>query len=239
MSITPADIQQQRFSEAKRGYNPGEVDVFLETLAAEVDAMLRKIADLKGRLNNAEKQLAGAQAQLAHQAQAQQAAPTPQALPQANTTGATEQQISKALIAAQQSADRIVSDAQHESSRIREEADGKAREVIRQALQQKQDEFDEIERLKESREEFRASYMKLIQHFLDDANAVFPEAMLVQPTPTGSEASRKSSVVQSSASASVQPAQAQASTPQSVPADKTVLSSAVQPQDGNVFDDLD
>ena len=46
MAITPADIQAQTFSEAKRGYDPAEVDVFLETLSSEVDAMLAKIVDL-------------------------------------------------------------------------------------------------------------------------------------------------------------------------------------------------
>ena len=35
MAITPADIQAQTFSEAKRGYDPAEVDVFLERLASE------------------------------------------------------------------------------------------------------------------------------------------------------------------------------------------------------------
>ena len=58
MAITPADIQAQTFSEAKRGYDPAEVDVFLETLSSEVDAMLAKIVDLKGRLTATEQQLA-------------------------------------------------------------------------------------------------------------------------------------------------------------------------------------
>ena len=60
MAITPADIQAQTFSEAKRGYDPAEVDVFLETLSSEVDAMLAKIVDLKGRLTATEQQLADA-----------------------------------------------------------------------------------------------------------------------------------------------------------------------------------
>lgn len=74
MAITPADIQAQTFSEAKRGYDPAEVDVFLETLSSEVDAMLAKIVDLKGRLTATEQQLADAQAQLA---QAQDATARP------------------------------------------------------------------------------------------------------------------------------------------------------------------
>ena len=61
MAITPADIQAQTFSEAKRGYDPAEVDVFLETLSSEVDAMLAKIVDLKGRLTATEQQPRGRQ----------------------------------------------------------------------------------------------------------------------------------------------------------------------------------
>ena len=48
MAITPADIEQQTFSPSKHGYDTEEVDAFLEQLSAEVDAMLQKIADLKG-----------------------------------------------------------------------------------------------------------------------------------------------------------------------------------------------
>ena len=47
------------------GYNPEEVDSFLEQVSSEIDAMLQKIADLKGRLTNTEQQLAVAQDQIA------------------------------------------------------------------------------------------------------------------------------------------------------------------------------
>ena len=185
MAITPADIQAQTFSEAKRGYDPAEVDVFLETLSSEVDAMLAKIVDLKGRLTATEQQLADAQAQLA---QAQDA--TAQAAPAAPAPdfSAQERQISAALIAAQQTAETIVNDANENAERIRNEADAKAREVIRQALTEKQAELEEIDRLKASREEFKAEYLKLIQHFMDDAQNSFP-ADLMASTPVGSAAS--------------------------------------------------
>ena len=65
MAITPADIEQQTFSPSKHGYDTEEVDAFLEQISSEVDAMLQKIADLKGRLNNTEQQLAAANAQIA------------------------------------------------------------------------------------------------------------------------------------------------------------------------------
>lgn len=184
MAITPADIQAQTFSEAKRGYDPAEVDVFLETLSSEVDAMLAKIVDLKGRLTATEQQLADAQAQLAP-AQAVPAAPVAAPAPDFS---AQERQISAALIAAQQTAETIVNDANENAERIRNEADAKAREVIRQALTEKQAELEEIDRLKASREEFKAEYLKLIQHFMDDAQNSFP-ADLMASTPVGSAAS--------------------------------------------------
>lgn len=184
MAITPADIQAQTFSEAKRGYDPAEVDVFLETLSSEVDAMLAKIVDLKGRLTATEQQLADAQAQDAT-AQAVPAAPVAAPAPDFS---AQERQISAALIAAQQTAETIVNDANENAERIRNEADAKAREVIRQALTEKQAELEEIDRLKASREEFKAEYLKLIQHFMDDAQNSFP-ADLMASMPVGSAAS--------------------------------------------------
>ena len=195
MAITPADIESMTFSEAKKhGYSTEEVDAFLDQVSTEVDAMLKKIADLKGRLNNSEQQLAAAQAQVA-QLQEQQsetmAAPAVEYVPAPAASGesglsATEHQISQVLIVAQQSADKIVSDARTNAETIRSEADQKAREVIRQALAEKQSELDEIDRLKQSREEFRNEYKKLLQHFIDDADSVFPQRSLV--TPNGSAA---------------------------------------------------
>ena len=181
MAITPADIQAQTFSEAKRGYDPAEVDVFLETLSSEVDAMLAKIVDLKGRLTATEQQLADTQA-------AAQAVPAAPVAAPAPDFSAQERQISAALIAAQQTAEGIVNDANENADRIRNEADAKAREVIRQALTEKQAELEEIDRLKASREEFKAEYLKLIQHFMDDAQNSFPSDLMAS-TPVGSAAS--------------------------------------------------
>lgn len=189
MPITPDEIQKQMFSEARRGYDPGEVDAFLERLATEVDTMLQKIYDLKNRLTATEAELADAQAQLASAAAmpAPAAAPEPVA-PQAAGISASERQISAALIAAQQTADAIVAEAQQNADHICSEADAKAREVIRQALQEKQEELKEIDRLKASREDFKAEYLKLLQHFMDDAQNSFPSDLMVSSTPVGSAA---------------------------------------------------
>lgn len=216
MAITPADIQAQTFSEAKRGYDPAEVDVFLEQLASEVDAMLSKIVDLKSRLTATEQQLADAQAQLAAQpAPAPAPAPAPQ-----HDYSATERQISAALISAQQTADNIIAEAQQNAERISNEADAKARDVIRQALQEKQNELAEIDRLKASREEFKSEYLKLIQHFMDDAQNSFPSDLLAS-TPVGSAAAPA-------------PAPAPVAEPAPVP-----VADPFAPLDNFVADDLD
>jgi hypothetical protein len=175
MAITPSDIEHMTFSEDKdHGYNTDEVDAFLDQLSVEVDAMLKKIADLKGRLTSTEQQLASAQAQVAQLQDATGSTATSSDTASVQQMAASERQISQVLIVAQQSADKIVADARQSADDIRNEADQKAREVIRQALAEKQTELDEIERLKDSQDSFREAYKKMLQHFMDDADAVLP-----------------------------------------------------------------
>lgn len=247
MAITPADIEQLTFSPSKHGYDTEEVDAFLEQLSGEVDAMLQKIADLKSRLNSSEQQLAAAQAQI-ETLQAQKGAaaiapiaPAPAPAP-APALNASEQQISKVLIVAQQSADKIVADAKASANEIRTEADQKAREVIRQALAEKQNEMDEIDRLKQSREDFRAEYKNLLQHFMDDADAVFPTtgkkvSVSVAAAPVSTPAPAPAPAPAQAATPEPAPAPAPASA--SAPADKTVLTSAPTFTPGVNVDDLD
>lgn len=50
MKITPLDIRQMQFPKGFRGYPPQEVDAFLETLAEEVEEVLRENATLRERV---------------------------------------------------------------------------------------------------------------------------------------------------------------------------------------------
>lgn len=191
MAITPADIEQQTFSPSKHGYDAEEVDAFLEQISTEVDAMLQKIADLKGRLNSTEQQLAAAQQELAERSA--YVPPTEAPVVETSSTGASERQIAQVLIVAQQSADKLVAEARDNADKIRKDADAKSRKIIQEALAEKQNELDEIDRLKQSREEFRKEYKELLQHFMDDAEAVFPNQDSLDSTPNGSSSVSSSS----------------------------------------------
>ena len=126
--------------------------------------------------------------------------------------------LSQVLIVAQQSADKLVEDARANAESIRNDADQKAREVIRQALAEKQNELDEIDRLKASREEFRTEYKKLLQHFMDDAESVFP----AQGLGTSLSGSKGTTHTDAAPAPVVTPAPAPASDPAPAPAQGTV-----------------
>ncbi len=184
MAITPQDIEKLAFTPSKHGYETEEVDAFLEQLSGELDAMLQKIADLKSRLTASNKELEAANTRVAELEAQLSAGGTGDVTPvaDADSVAATEHQISQALIVAQQSSDRLIAEARENADKIRNEADQKAREVIRQALAEKQNELDEIERLKNSREAFREEYKSLLQHFMDDAESVMPAALITEQT---------------------------------------------------------
>lgn len=234
MAITPAEIDQLTFSPSKHGYDTDEVDNFLERLSSEVDQMLQKIADLKGRLTASEAQLAEAQNKVV-ELQSQPVVSATQVT--TSSTGASEAQISQVLIVAQQSADKMVAEAKENAEKIRTEADQKARQVIRQALAEKQSELDEMDRLKASRESFRDEYKALLQKFMDDADNAFAEK-LVSSVPTGSAAIEVPVSSMSEAAPETSPVFPTISSTEPVDADATVLVPQT-PLSGVDVDDLD
>jgi cell division initiation protein len=57
MSITALEIQEARFHEVNRGYDPNEVDEFLERVAADVDTLNRALSDAAARIKAVEQEL--------------------------------------------------------------------------------------------------------------------------------------------------------------------------------------
>ena len=59
MKITPVDIKNQQFGKSFRGYDPSEVDSFLEMVCSTLEDLVRENAGLKEKLSSAESTLVG------------------------------------------------------------------------------------------------------------------------------------------------------------------------------------
>ncbi|MDR2108788.1 MAG: DivIVA domain-containing protein [Coriobacteriales bacterium] len=177
MAISATEIQQQSFGTARHGYDPQEVDIFLERLAVEVDTMNHALSEARTRIEAADARVTAAEQKA--QAAARQAA----AAPAASTSGVTEDQISRAFIAAQRSADALKEEARQEAEKVYRDAETRGRDIVRDALAEKQRILDEADRLRKSCERFRTEYLSLLDHFQADANKVMPgrEAQQLEP----------------------------------------------------------
>ncbi|MCL2883186.1 MAG: DivIVA domain-containing protein [Coriobacteriia bacterium] len=185
MSITALEIQQIKFGEVRKGYNPDEVDEFLEKVATDVDVLNRAITEAAARIKNAEERAKRAEDDLA-QAQAElkaQAKSPVSALADTGSLGrqksrydmsASEEAISKAFIAAQVSADRLKEEARQEAEKLFREADAKAKDIVRDSHDEKLRVQNEIERLRLSSEKFRTDFLSMLKHYSTDAQNRFP-----------------------------------------------------------------
>ena len=131
MAITMQDIQDEGFEHALRGYDVGQVDVFLERVANEVDAMNKQIADLESQLKEAKDELAKTRGELAEANAEAKIEPMQERLEEKKSL---DNAIAEAFIAAQRSAAQIKEDARIEGDRIYRESEAKAREFIRESL---------------------------------------------------------------------------------------------------------
>jgi len=103
VALNPQLIREARFKQAKRGYDPVEVDSFLEQTAAALEAAQNEATAMEARARAAVARL---------QELAQPATDTPRA-----TTDDSET-ISRTLLLAQRTADAAIADAQAEAERV-------------------------------------------------------------------------------------------------------------------------
>ncbi|MDR0500378.1 MAG: DivIVA domain-containing protein [Coriobacteriales bacterium] len=176
MAITALDIQQQMFSRGAKNestYKAQEVDEFLERLAVEVDTFNRALVEARSRYEAAEARAQAAERELA-QAQASLSSLKSQGQTKDSSAAATEEQISRAFIAAQRSADALTAEAKEKADASYREAEARARDIVRDALAEKQRIISEVDRLRASCEKFRSDYLSLLNHFSADAQKVMP-----------------------------------------------------------------
>jgi DivIVA domain-containing protein len=146
MTLTPSDIEQKTFSTALRGYNLDEVDDFL-------DEVVRSMRKLQEELETAQSELETRGAVVDDSVEP---APVAPAVPAAvveppptppPVTPIDESAVGKALIAAQETAERIINDARSEADEIMVRAQSEAETFEESRLQRKEEADREISRI--------------------------------------------------------------------------------------------
>ncbi len=137
MKLTPLDIHHKEFRHSLRGYNEEEVDAFLDEVADEFERLFKENIDLSEKLDTAREQVRGYEAQ--------------------------KETLHNTMVAAQRSAEDIVTKAREEAGSLLKDAEVKAKEIIHNALTQKQKVAGELVRIKQAEEDFRARFKKMLE----------------------------------------------------------------------------
>ncbi len=154
IDLTPLDVRNKRgdFKKLMRGYDPQEVDVFLELAAERLEGLVRENLKLRERTQTLQDQVS---AQAGREQAVQDALVTAQEL-RADIRAQTQRE-----------ADHALREAESEARRILAEADADVRAKIRETerhAEQVQDALGELER---RRDRFLKEFRSLLQRELD------------------------------------------------------------------------
>lgn len=208
MAITSAEIHNQSFSIDRKGYDVDEVDVFLEHVADEIDALNEQIASLQGQVSD--DAFAGFdRPAVIEEEEPAQPEPTPApAAPaidesvlaekdariaelerQLEAKKADDNAIAQALIIAQRSADEILANAKADAAATIKDAEDEADRILDKAENDRQKVIDAIHKLEDDREEAREDYRDLLNDFITDATRKLAEIGEKAPKAAGALAS--------------------------------------------------
>jgi cell division initiation protein len=126
MKITPLDIKKQEFKKVLRGYDPIEVDAFLDTLSNEFSDMLKQMKELKEQYIEMEIQLRDFKQK--------------------------ERDLQQILMQAQETSARSVENARKEGELIIQEAELKASQIVDHGRMEVMKAKEELANLKAKKE---------------------------------------------------------------------------------------
>ena len=164
MPITVAMIEEKEFKTKMRGYDPVEVDEFLDEICDEMVAMQEEISTLTQRLN-----------QTAHSAYVSSAIPTPVPPPAPIPAPAPAPKPVEAPKAdSSEAAQRLLAQAQKVYDETIAEAKAKAEEILSGASErassgledleaEKSDLQQEVEMLRQAAKDYRERFLRLIE----------------------------------------------------------------------------
>ncbi len=154
MKLTPLDIHHKEFRHSLRGYSEEEVDAFLDQVADEFERLFKENIDMSERLESANEKVKHYQDM--------------------------ERTLHNTMLAAQRSAEDIVSKAREEAATVLRDAEVKAKEIIHSALTNKQKVAGELVRIKQAEEEFRTRFTSMLEGHLRNVQEItLPEDVSV------------------------------------------------------------
>ncbi len=141
MKLTPLDIKKQEFRKTLRGFDPMEVETFLEMVADEYEEILKERNDLKEEVNKLKTQLQDYQQ--------------------------VEHTLKETLMNAQESIKRARANSEKEGQMIIREAELKAEEIVGKAFKELEKMKNELLLVKAQKDSFANKLRHLIQSQLE------------------------------------------------------------------------
>lgn len=141
MKLTPMDINNKEFKKGLRGYNPDEVDEFLDEVVENYEEVYKENANLKEKLTNQNEKLE-------HYSQ-------------------IETTIQNTLLLAQNAAEQAKNSAQKEAELILKNANDTAKKLMDKAHNDVVQINDEYEKVKQEFIKFRAKYRNFMNTQLE------------------------------------------------------------------------
>jgi cell division initiation protein len=146
MKITPLEIKRQQFKKTMRGYDPVEVETFLEMLSGELEELLRANKDLKDRTIELETQLSDYKNM--------------------------EKTLQQTLMQAQEASGKSIENSRKEASLILQEAELKASQIVEKARLDFARAKEEISALKARKESILSKLRVLLKSEIDLISAL-------------------------------------------------------------------
>ncbi len=154
IDLTPLDVRNKRgdFKKLMRGYDPQEVDVFLEIAAERLEELVRENIVLRERSESLERQVG---AQSGREQAVQEALVTAQEL-----RADIQSQ-------AQREADHLVHESENEACRLTAEAEANVRDLLRDGERRLESSRDALEDMERRRSRFLKAFRQLLERELD------------------------------------------------------------------------
>ncbi len=141
MKLTPLDIKKQEFRKTLRGFDPLEVETFLEMVADEYEELLKERNELKEEVSKLQTQLQDYQQ--------------------------VEHTLKETLMNAQESIKRARANSEKEGQMIIREAELKAEEIVGKAYKELEKMKNELMLVKAQKDSFATKLRHLIQSQLE------------------------------------------------------------------------